>query len=62
MHHIGADRFERRCLVQIDDAFGSRLAANAARMIESNPDGHAPPAVGYVGEVKAKHHGELAPV
>ena len=55
VHHIGADRFERRRLVQIDYAFGSRLAAHAARMIESDPDGHAPPAVGYVGEVKAQH-------
>jgi hypothetical protein len=32
VHHIGADCFERPRLVQIDDAFGPRLAAHAAQV------------------------------
>ena len=31
VHHVGADCFERPRLVQIDDAFGPRLAAHAAQ-------------------------------
>ena len=41
--------------MQIDDAFRSRLAPNAARVIETHPDGHPSPAICNVGEVQAKH-------
>lgn len=55
LHDIGADRFERHRLMQVDDAFGAGLATHSTRMIETNPDRYAPPAIGNVGQMQAEN-------
>ena len=54
-HDIGADGFERRCLMKIDDALGPRFTAGPARMIEADPDRDAPLTISDVGKMKCKH-------
>ena len=55
VHDIGAHRFERRRFMQINDALGSRLAADPTRMIEADPDRNASSAISQVGEMNAEH-------
>jgi hypothetical protein len=47
--------------VKIDDALGARLAAHASRVVEADPDRHAPPAVSDIGQVKPERLARAKP-
>ena len=55
VHHIGAHCLKRGRLMKINDTFGSRLAANAPRMIVTHPNGHTTLAISNILEMQAQH-------